>query len=717
MANKHDVQLRTQLLEKLFPTVETVDNLDSDNPNRPLSARQGKVLKELIKSGGGGPGLSIEVVETLPNTGSAGILYLVPKSSSYLKEKNNYDEYVWIESTSKYELVGSFSTDLDINEIKSILGEISEINVATLINNGINNYTTTGTYRIYGERINDKDGLPILNSGNGHTVEGTLRVYDSSIAGTGKDTDKVVTQILSMSNRTGGDGHIWIRTGQGSNKDNLTWSTWEKLQGIFEKNTITDISELNTFTTNGIYSCMYVGNDDVVLDSTINIKRGSTLLIIVINGYMASGIGLNPQLTQSIILTPPNPYNSYIFTRHATYTNNSWEFINTSNIVLGSVYAVDVNIGTAGNPNGRINIGTYAHSKVSINNAFIGDVNSRGLTNSNSVVIDTGIIIERNANIGNNTYIAQKTIIGTDTIDNATCHIGMKVDIEDNMKLLDQDNKFHIKSDNNNAYLTLTNNTKVNIDADNISNNGGDKNIKLECNNIRIGSSNVGEIYIGANAIILDNVKIGNSANIGDNVNIGRNVTIPDNFNIANSVNIGDNVILGDDVKIVTISSNTIINDDTFIGYGANIKEGVTIANGVNLANNVIIGSDVHIEPSAYIGGSASIGQSTIIGASVDISNNVNINSNVSIGSAVIIGDNVNIGNNLNLKNDVTIGNNVTIGNGLSLSNASNIITIASEGSNQVDIAFNTVNIGSIVFEENSIRFSVGNKSATIQLT
>ena len=90
MANKHDVQLRTQLLEKLFPTVETVDNLNSDNANRPLSARQGKVLKELIKSGGGGSGLSIEVVETLPPTGNAGILYLVPKSS-YLKEENKYD--------------------------------------------------------------------------------------------------------------------------------------------------------------------------------------------------------------------------------------------------------------------------------------------------------------------------------------------------------------------------------------------------------------------------------------------------------------------------------------------------------------------------------------------------------------------------------------------------------------------------------------------------
>ena len=148
MANKHDVQLRTKLLGKLLPTFEIIDNLDSDNTNKPLSARQGKILKELIKSGGGGSGLSIEVVETLPDTGSVGILYLVPKSS-YLKEENKYDEYVWVESTSKYELLGSFSTDLDINEIKSVLGETAQINVATLQNNGINDYITTGTYRIY----------------------------------------------------------------------------------------------------------------------------------------------------------------------------------------------------------------------------------------------------------------------------------------------------------------------------------------------------------------------------------------------------------------------------------------------------------------------------------------------------------------------------------------------------------------------------------------
>ena len=414
MANKHDVQLRTQLLEKLFPTVETVDNLDSDNANRPLSARQGKVLKELIKTGGGGSGLSIEVVETLPTTGSAGILYLVPKSS-YLKEENKYDEYVWVESTSKYELLGSFSTDLDINEIKSVLGETAQINVATLQNNGINDYVTTGTYRIYGERINAQDGLPILDAGNGHTIEGTLKVYDSSIAGTGKDTDKVVTQILSMSNKVGGDGHIWIRTGQGSNKSSLTWSTWEKLQGIFEKNTITNIDEITNFTTNGMYSCMYVGND--VELHNILITKGATLLIIVINGYMASSIGLTPQLTQSIILTQSGNNINYIFTRHAIFTDNSWNFSETSNIILGSVYAEDVNIGTAARVGGvyhsaKINIGTYADSIVNINNAFIGKNTEINQSIPDKVVIKEGVYINSGANIGNSAKIGNSSNIG-----------------------------------------------------------------------------------------------------------------------------------------------------------------------------------------------------------------------------------------------------------------------------------------------------------------
>lgn len=461
MANKHDVQLRTQLLEKLFPTVETVDNLNSDNPNRPLSARQGKVLKELIKSGGGGSGLSIEVVETLPTTGSVGILYLVPKSS-YLKEENKYDEYVWIESTSKYELLGSFSTDLDINEIKSVLGDILQINVATLPDNGINNYVDTGTYRVYGERLNSKDGLPILNAANGHTVEGILRVYNSSIAGTGQNTDKVVTQILSMSNRTGGDGHIWIRTGQGSNENNLTWSTWEKLQGIFEKNTIDDISDIDTFTTNGIYSCMYIGGPTLLEGAEVH--TGSTLLIIAINGYMASKLGKRPHLTQSIILNSVDDNKNYHITRSAIYDNNIWNFMPQSNIVLEHFCACDAYIGTSG------------------------------------------------ANLGTSTSEARINI-GTDGIDKVvicgSVYIGSNVNILDGITLSDNDNKFCIKSMLHNNSIYINKNVQFGINIE----DGKHYSLKIGSDGIQLNDAVTlsSSVAIGANAIIGNSVSITNS--------------------------------------------------------------------------------------------------------------------------------------------------------------------------------------------------------------
>lgn len=504
MANKHDVQLRTQLLEKLFPTVETVDNLDSDNANRPLSARQGKVLKELIKSGGGGSGLSIEVVETLPSTGSAGILYLVPKSS-YLKEENKYDEYVWVESTSKYELLGSFSTDLDINELKEILGEISQINVATLQNNGINDYVTTGTYRIYGERINAQDGLPIINAGNGHTVEGILKVYDSSIPSSVEKTDKVVTQILSMSNRVGDDGHIWIRTGQGSDKENLTWSTWEKLQGIFEKNTIDDISKIDTFTTNGIYSCMYVGEHTTLEGAEV--YTGSTLLIIAINGYMASKLGKKPHLTQSIILNSVDGNKNYHITRSAIYDDNVWNFMPAPNIVLEHFCACNAYIGTSCDALGtssteaRINIGTYPESRVSINNAFIGKVDMPLSTN-----VSEPVMIAENVNIGSYVDITSGAIINRDYI-----------------------------------YL----------------------------GNIAIGT-NISSEY-SAICYIKENVTIGNNVTIGDNTAIAENVNIGSNVILNNSgISIGSSITIGTD-NILSSDTNVYIGEKVFIGPSVKI--------------------------------------------------------------------------------------------------------------------------------------------------
>ena len=466
----------------------------------------------------------------------------------------------------------------------------------------MNAYTEFGEFHIKGERTNAGDGLPILNANPGHTIDAMLTVLDSSLTnGTGKNTDVCVTQILRMSNRTGGDGHIWIRTGQGSNKSNLTWSTWEKLQGIFEKNTIFDISEINTFTTNGIYSCMYTGGDYAELDGNVKVNPGATLLIIVINGYMASSIGLNPQLTQSIILTQPGNDTNYIFTRHATFTGSSWIFERRSNIVLGSVCAFNANIGKRVSETARINIGTYADGKVNINNAFIGKGQEIIGTNADSVVIGKGVTLG------------------------------------ENIKLRD--------------------------------------NIRIE-RNTEIGSQNI----------------------IGDNIRIGTNVSIGTDDNLDDLVHISTNVHIYDAVHI-----------------GTNIN----IANYITIKNNVSIGETVNIGDNVSIGQAANIGQRAQIGASVNIGQDVNIGIAANIGEAVNINDNIKIENDLE---NVVINDNITLGSNSTITRTKIFgvelgFDLETYNNKRCGIHFNNTTIGSIVFNEDSIRFIVGDKSAVIQLT
>lgn len=104
MADIHDKQLyRAGSLEKIFPIVDVEDTLDSTSTTRPLSAYQGKVLKELIDKISS---LSLEIVDSLPATGDSTKIYLV-KDESSVEEGNSYTEYVWIESSASYEKLGT----------------------------------------------------------------------------------------------------------------------------------------------------------------------------------------------------------------------------------------------------------------------------------------------------------------------------------------------------------------------------------------------------------------------------------------------------------------------------------------------------------------------------------------------------------------------------------------------------------------------------------
>lgn len=203
----------------------------------------------------------------------------------------------------------------------------------------MNAYTECGEFHIKGDRTNENDGLPILNAASGHTIDATLTVLDSSLTnGTGEKTDVCVTHILRLSNRTGGDGHIFIRTGQATTKSQLAsaystyWGPWEKLMGIFEKNGITSVDELDACTTNGMYSGIFASTNRTALGG-IQFYPGDTFLMITANGYAATPFG-TPQLTQILFKFPvrnaplPTAANMYLRVAHWDADNKKWVFEN-----------------------------------------------------------------------------------------------------------------------------------------------------------------------------------------------------------------------------------------------------------------------------------------------------------------------------------------------------------------------------------------------------
>ena len=210
----------------------------------------------------------------------------------------------------------------------------------------MNMFTDTGEYHIHGESTDANDGLPILNSG---TIDARLTVLDSSLTnGTGEKTDTVVTQILRLSNRMGGDGHVYVRTAQAATKSQLVtpsstaWSTWEKLMGMFEKNAVTNIADLDTYTTNGMYSGLFANTTLQTLGG-LQFKPGDTFLMVTVNGYAASAFG-TPQITQMLYRLPSKKgsgnNSARMYMRTAYWDKDAdpkaWKFANWDRLAMAS---------------------------------------------------------------------------------------------------------------------------------------------------------------------------------------------------------------------------------------------------------------------------------------------------------------------------------------------------------------------------------------------
>jgi hypothetical protein len=143
----------------------------------------------------------------------------------------------------------------------------------------IDMFTTAGIYNIIGERTNAGDGLPFANSNPGHTFHARLVVLDSSING----TEVCITQILMLSNRVGGDGNVYLRTGNAASKEELqsgnSWDLWGTLQQNIE---VGQTTSLDDYIDNGVYSGVYM----------VSPTQLETFVMVVINNYaVAAAMG------------------------------------------------------------------------------------------------------------------------------------------------------------------------------------------------------------------------------------------------------------------------------------------------------------------------------------------------------------------------------------------------------------------------------------------
>lgn len=292
----------------------------------------------------------------------------------------------------------------DIDLRNTLGGAAQEIQWNAELN--INTITRAGIYRIKGERLNNSiDNIPIDNADSGHTIDASLQVLNSSLTnGSGKETDICVTQILTLSNRVGGDGDIYIRTGRGINEYSIAWETWGKLQTNIELGLIDD-NELNNYIDNGIYS-----------GATHN---GDTFVMIVINNYAIAGLAKYTrhisQLMYSVNLEGAVHFRYRVGEGDETISWGEWKRTLSDSIsytINNYTSFAEAKIDTDGL---CLSIGSYntTYRTVTINP---GDQTSNEIVTFTkgqyTSTIGVGVAIQEDVVIGTSTNIGKEVIIG-----------------------------------------------------------------------------------------------------------------------------------------------------------------------------------------------------------------------------------------------------------------------------------------------------------------
>ena len=120
--------------------------------------------------------ISTQVVDVLPTTGEANVIYLVPHGGS--TTSNYYDEYLWINNT--WEMIGTTQFDLSNYLTKSGLASTT----GTATNNAMSQAAVTSAL---GEKANTDDLSPVAMSGLYSDLTGTpkpVQIATATIATT-----------------------------------------------------------------------------------------------------------------------------------------------------------------------------------------------------------------------------------------------------------------------------------------------------------------------------------------------------------------------------------------------------------------------------------------------------------------------------------------------------------------------------------------------------
>lgn len=222
LANSYSRILRTSGAPQSVPNNENyyrdtillssyvVDDLTTSSSQRPLSADQGRILnnnigdlttlttatktstvaainelKGLVDSL---ESVSFSVVSTLPATGEANVIYLVPNEESGEESGagNFYEEYVWIDSESRYEIIGT--TDIDLSGYTPT-ADLAQVALSNSYND-----------------LDDKPTIPTVNDAtltvqqNGTSV-GTFTANSST-----NTTVNITAPVITMTDTDPGEG-------------------------------------------------------------------------------------------------------------------------------------------------------------------------------------------------------------------------------------------------------------------------------------------------------------------------------------------------------------------------------------------------------------------------------------------------------------------------------------------------------------------------------